>query len=165
MRHNQVINALSCLKQNSATALSVEIISGDSAAIVVSNTDPKLLPYHLWSSNRKIQLCIMQYFQFDYIDCILSSLYYTELSKLTLQNNGLTFEQFQCIINKLSTTKLCIQEAHIQYNSRYIDYSCESLMTNLIEIAGYDNYLSPFSSITFSKLDSKTKYVFMITKL
>ena len=155
LQHNQVINALSCLKQSSATTLSVQIISDDSAAIIVSNTDPKLLPYQLWSSNCKIQLCIMHYFQFDYINCILSSLHHTELSKVILQNNGLTFEQSENIINKLSTTCLSIQEAHIQYNSKFIDYSSESLMTNLVEIAQDDNVISPFSSLTFSKLDLK----------
>ena len=157
LQHDQVINALSCLKQNSATALSVELISGDSAAIIVSNTDPKLLPYHLWSSNYKIQLCVMHHFQVNYIDCILSSLLndHTELSKVILQNNGLTFQQLECIINKLSAMNICIQEAHIQYNSRFTDYSSASLMNNLVEIARDDSNLSPFSSLTFSKLDLK----------
>ena len=155
LQHNQVINAFSSLKQSSTKALSVELISGDSTAIIISNTDSKLLPYHLWSSNFKIQLCIMRHFQVDYIDCILSSLYHSELSKVILQNNGLTFEQLECIINKLSVTNLYIQEAHIQYSSRFTDYSSESLMTNLVEIAREDSNSSPFSSLTFSKLDLK----------
>ena len=156
---NQVINALSCLKQNCATASSVEIVSGDSTAIITSNTDPKLLANQLCSSNYKIQVCIMNYVQFCHVDSILSSLHHSKLSKVALYNNFLTLEEIDNIINKLPTTSLYIQEAHIQYNSKFIDYSSESLMTNMVEIARDDNILLQFSSLTFSKLDLKEEKI------
>ena len=155
LHHNQVISALSCLKQNIATSLRVEILSGDSAAIIISNTNPKLLPNQLCSYNCKIQLCIMHYIHFCQVNSILSSFDLKRLSKVILHNNCLTFQGIETIIKKLPTTSLWIQEAHIQYNSKFIDYSSESLMTNLVKIARDDNILLPFSSLTFSKLDLK----------
>ena len=154
---DQVINAFICFKPNSATTLSVEIISGDSAAIIISNTYPKLLPNQLCSHKCKIKLCIMHYVQFCHVFSVLSSFHHTELSKVILYNNGLTLEGIENIINKvkLPTTSLCIQEAHTQYNSTFIDYSSESLMTNLVKITKHDDVLSQFSSITFSKLNIK----------
>ena len=149
----QIINALSCLTANVSCC---EIINGDSTAIVVSNIDPKFLPNQLWSSNcNNIQLCIMHYFQFSHVYSILSSLHCIELSKVILYNNCLTLEEIGSVINKLSTTHICIQEAYIQYNSKFIDYSSTSLMTNLLEIIKDNSISSPFSSLTFSNLDSK----------
>ena len=150
LRCNEVINALSCFTAN---VLSVEIISGDSTAILLSNTDPKFLPNQLWSSKSKIQLCIMHYLKFCHVYSILSSLHCTKLSEVILYNNCLTLDGIVCIIKKLSLTNLCIQEAHIQYNSKFIDTSLESFWTNLLDIDTNDNILLPFSSLTFSKMD------------
>ena len=156
-----VNNVLSCLKQNSANAVSVEIISNNSTTVVLSNTDPKLLPYQSWSSrsNCKIQLSIMKYFQFDYIDCILSSFHNPSLSLVILQNNGLTLEQIEAIIKKLPRTNLCIEEAHMQYNSKFIDCTFESLMNNLLNATKDDSPLSSFSSLLFSEVDMKNNKI------
>ena len=97
----------------------------------------------------------MHYIHFCQVNSILSSFDLKRLSKVILHNNCLTFQGIETIIKKLPTTSLWIQEAHIQYNSKFIDYSSESLMTNLVKIARDDNILLPFSSLTFSKLDLK----------
>ena len=151
----QVNNALSCLKQNPATTINVEIISSGSTSIIISNTDPKLLPYKLWSSNHNIDLSMMHYFQFDDVDCILSSLYNANLSLITLQNNALTLDQMKCISNKLLTANLCIQESHMQYSCKFIDYSPETLIDNLLKITKNESNSSQFSSLILCKLDKK----------
>ena len=157
LQNIDVNDALSCLKRNSTNTLSVEIISEDFVTVIVSNTDPKLLPYQSWSSTCKIQLSIMNYFQFDYIDCILSSFHNPSL--VILQNNGLTMEQIKFIIKKLPSTNLCIEESYLQYNSKFIDYTNESLMNNLLKATKDDNPLSPFSSLLFGRVDMKNNKI------
>ena len=115
LQNSQVNYALSCLKRNSASAVSVEMISFNSTTVIISNTDPKLLPYHSWSFNNKVELSIMHCFQFYYVDCILSSFCKVKLSMVILQNNGLTLEQIIGIIQKLPSISLCIEETDIQY--------------------------------------------------
>ena len=163
LQNIDVNNALCCLKRNSANALCVEIISQDSVTVIVSNTDPKLLPYQSWSSECKIQLSIMNYFQFDYIDCILSS--FLNPSLVILQNNGLTMEQIEAIVKKLSSTNLCIEETYMQYNSKFIDYTNESLMNNLLNATKDDSPLSPFSLLLFGRVDMKNKKLCLYNKI
>ena len=159
LQNSQVNYALSCLKRNSASAVSVEITSLHSTRIIISNTDPKLLPYQSWSFNNKVELSIMHCFQFYYVDCILSSFCKVKLSMVILQNNGLTLEQIIGIIQKLPSISLCIEEAYMQYNFKFIDYSFESLMNNLLNFTEDDSLLSPFSSLLFSKVDMKTNKI------
>ena len=93
---------------------SVEIIFNDYATIILSNTDTKLLPYQLLSSNCNIHLSFMECFTFDYIDFTLLSFNNAHLSMVTLKNNGLTLEQTESIITKLPMINLHIAEAHMQ---------------------------------------------------
>ena len=151
-----VNNALSCLKRNSANAVSVEIISEDSITVIVSNTVPKLLPFQSWSSTCKIQLSIMNYFPFDFIDCILSS--FRNPSLVILQNNGLTLQQIEAIIKKLSTNDLCIAESYVQYNSKFFDCT-KSLVNNLLNATKDESSLSSFLSLLFIKVDRKNNKI------
>ena len=165
LQNCQVNNALSCLKQNPSTIINVEIISSASTSIIISNIDPKLIPYKLWSSNHNIHLSMMHYFQFDDVDSILSSLYNANLSLITLQNNALTLDQIECISNKLLTANLCIVESHMQYSCKYIDYSSETLIDNLLTITK-DDGTSPLSSLILCKLDKKcNKIIFHDNKI
>ena len=100
LQNSQINNALRCLKRNSASAMSVEIISFDSTIVTICNTDPKLLPYQSWSFNNKIQLTIMNYLQFHCVDHILSSFCKIKLSRMILLNNGISLEQIEDIIKK-----------------------------------------------------------------
>ena len=151
-----VNNALSCLKQNSANAVSTEIISEDSITVIVSNTVPKLLPFQSWSSTCKIQLSIMNYFPFDYIDYILLSFHNPSL--VILQNNGLTLQQIEAIIKKLSTNELCIEESYVQYNSKFFDCT-KSLANNLLNATKDESPLSSFLSLLFIKVDRKNNKI------
>ena len=159
LQNSQVNYALSCLKRNSVSAVSVEITSLHSTRIIISNTDPKLLPYQSWSFNNKVELSIMHCSQFYYVDCILSSFCKVKLSMVILQNNGLTLEQIIGIIQKLPSISLCIKEAYMQYNFKFIDYSFESLMNILLNFNEDDSLLSPFSSLQFSKADMKNNKI------
>ena len=162
LQNGQVNNALSCLNRNSASAMSVEIISFDSTIVTICNIDPKLLPYQSWSFNNKIQLAIMNYhLQFHYVDHILSSFRKIKVSTVLLLNNGIPLELIEDIIKKFPRTNLSIEEAYMQYNSNFIDYTNESLMNNLLNATKDDSPLSPFASLLFIKVDMKNNKICM----
>ena len=160
LQDTEINNVLGYVKQNSRS-VSVEIIFNDNATIILSNTDTKLLPYQLLSSNCNTHLSLMECFTFDYIDCTLSSFNNAHLSMVTLKNNGLTLEQTESIIHKLPMISLHIAEAHMQYSSNFINYSIESLKNILFKVKKDDSNLFSFSSLTLIKLDQNNNKICM----
>ena len=161
LQNSQINNALSCLKQNSTSAMNVEIISFDSTTVTICNMDPKLLPHQLWSFNNKIQLSIMNYLQFHCVDHILTLFHKIKLSRLLLLNNGISLELIKEIIKKFPRTNLYIEETYMQYNFTFIDYTFESLMNNLLNATKDNSSFSPliFSSLLFIKVDMENNQI------
>ena len=153
LQNIDVNNALSCLKRNSIRVMSVEIISLHSTIVTICNTDPKLLPYQSWSFNNNIQLSIMNYSQFHYVDHILSLFHKIKLSRVLLLNNGISLEQIEEIIKKFPRNNLYIEETYVQFDFKFIDYTFESLMNSFL------NATSPFSSLLFIKVDMENNKI------
>ena len=163
LQNSQVNNALSCLKQNSTSVMSVEIISFDSTIVTICNIDPKLLPYQSWSSNNNIQLSIMNYLQFHYVDHILSSFRKIKLSRVLLLNNDISLDLIEEVIKKFPKTNLWIEETYMQFNFKFIDYTFESLMNNLLNATKDDRLspFSPFSSLLLIKVDMENNNIYI----
>jgi len=157
LQDDQVKNALSHLEQISTSiTVNVEITASNSTAVIISNTNPEHLSSKKFSSGHKVQLTIMHYHKFDHIESILSSFSDVNLSQVTLQNSCLTMEQIEEIVNILPAVDLHIEEPHICYNSNFIAYTLQSLMTVLLKITKDESStLSPISSLVFSKVHTK----------
>ena len=160
----QVYKALICAKRKSAGTMSTEIFTSDHVIIVTSNTNPNHLQnlYETYSSGYKVQLSIMQYNQFEDIECILSPFAKLKniLSQVILQNNCLEMEQIEKISKLLPATEVCIKEAYVQYNCKLTDfYLLNSIMTNLQEITRDNSSFSPFSTFIVSKVQNNKTYL------
>ena len=160
LQDSEVRNAVSYLKKNFFTdVVGVEIFTSDSTTIIASNINPEHLPYEICSPNHKIQLSIMHYHHFAYIQSILSSFCEVNLSQVICQHNSLTMEQIENIVSTLPGIDLHVEEPNLHYDSNFTDYSLQSLMVNLEKITKDNNTLSPYSTLIFGKVNFHSKKI------
>ena len=145
VQDSQVNDALRCLKQNSKKPVCVEVITNNSAMVIVSNASQRYLP-----SIQKAKLSIMHYNKFE---DIYSSFNKVKVSQVIFQNNGLTLEQITKIIKIFPFTDLHIEEPYMHYTSNFIDYSMQYLNSSLEKIAKENNNISSLSSLIYSEVN------------